>query len=337
MLSIYEVCTVGSKWYRNASLQIPGPFLRCMYTYVQRPTDHPCFCLLLFSQEISLQATDSVGATATATLRFIVLPENDPPVLEMAYATYDSSRLTHDGLSGVVESVDLLTVKEDQDTAVPGLSVRDADVDVDGLYIFGGDPGPVDGGLVEITLYASNGTTSLGAGVIGYTFLVGDGVDDRIVSFRASLGGANRALAGLTYRGNIDFYGTDDLVVTVDDGGRFGRGVLCEQSATPGGGGSDLDGDYPACPQVTIILAGNICHSQGYAGTLQRRLDGGDVPGFASAHSLDPCRKRLSDDWTTTGANLPFTRQPERFRRNSILRIFLFYLPLERVTHSSSR
>lgn len=216
--------------------------------------------LFFFLQEISLQATDSEEATATATLRFVVLPENDPPVLEMVNATYDSTKLTHDGLSGVVESVDLLTVREDTDTAVPGLSVRDADLDVDGLYIFGGDPGSVDGGLVEVTLYASNGTTSLGAGVTGYTFVVGDGVNDKIMSFRASLGGAKRALAGLTYRGNIDFYGTDDLVVTVDDGGRFGRGVLCEEIATIGSGA--LDGDYPACPQVTSESAGSMRHSE---------------------------------------------------------------------------
>lgn len=189
----------------------------------------------------------------------------------MAYATYDSSKLTHDGLSGTVESVDLLTVSEDQDTAVPGLSVRDADLDVDGSYIFGGDPGSVDGGLIEITLYASNGTTSLGGGVTGYTFLVGDGVDDQIMSFRASLSGANRALAGLTYRGGIDFYGTDDLVVIVDDGGRFGRGVLCEESAT--GMGGALDGDYPACPQVTSIFTGYTCMSfPGMCATVAPRL-----------------------------------------------------------------
>lgn len=200
-------------------------------------------------QEISLQATDSMGATATNVLRFVVLPENDSPVLEMASATYDSSRLTHDGLSSVVESVDLLTVSEDKNTAIPGLSVRDVDLDLDGEYIFGGDPGFLDDGLVEITLYSSNGTTSLGAGIIGYTFLVGDGVDDEIMSFRASLAGANRALAGLTYRGKNDFYGTDALVVTVDDGGRFGRGVLCEESLTQVR--VELGGDYQACPKVS--------------------------------------------------------------------------------------
>ncbi|CAN0304441.1 unnamed protein product, partial [Ectocarpus sp. 12 AP-2014] len=104
-----------------------------------------------------------------------------------------------------------LSVSEDKDLAVPGLSVRDVDLRVDGT-------------LLEITLFASNGTTSLGTGVSGCSFLVGDGVDDGIMSFRASLGSVNRALAGLTYRGKADFYGTDDLVVTVDDGGRFGRG-----------------------------------------------------------------------------------------------------------------
>lgn len=213
---------------------------------------HPADGITHPPQEISLQATDSAGATATATLQLVVLPENDPPVLELASATYDSTRLTHDGLSGVVESVDLFTASEDKDTAIPGLSVRDVDLDVEGKYIFGGDPGSMNSDLLEVTLYSSNGTTSLGAGVTGYTYLVGDGVDDRIMSFRASLAGANRALGGLTYRGKNDFYGTDDLVVTVDDGGRFGRGVLCEEN--PAQAVIELGGDYQACPQVLSRL-----------------------------------------------------------------------------------
>lgn len=235
---------------------------------MQCPTNLAC------SQEVSLQATDAEGATSAATLHFVVLPANDPPVLQMVHATYNSSKLTHDGLSGVVESVDLLAVSEDQETSVPGLSVRDADLDADRLHMFGGDPGAVDDGLVEITLYASNGTTSLGAGVTGYTFLVGDGVDDKIMSFRASLAWANRALAGLTYRGKVDFYGTDELVVTVDDGGRFGRGALCEESTNSGG--DDLDGDYLACPQVPSKMNGTIQYVR-YSPKGSWRLDYRDV------------------------------------------------------------
>lgn len=227
---------------------IPESVHACRSTFQSTSETSPAI-FSTSSQEISLEATDSAGATASAILRFVVLPENDPPVLEMASATYNLSKLTYDGLSPVIESVDPLTINEDEVSAIPDLSVRDVDLDVDGAYIFGGDPGSVDAGFVEITLYASNGTTSLGADLNDYTFLVGDGVNDGIMSFRASLGGANRALAGLTYRGKIDFYGTDDIVVTVDDGGRFGRGSLCEEGAMRGAG--ELDGNYPACPQVT--------------------------------------------------------------------------------------
>lgn len=209
----------------------------------------PCNNNVNLFQEISVQAVDSEGAQATGLLRFIVLPENDPPVLQMDSATYDPSTLTHDGLSNVVESVDLLSVREDQDMAISGILVRDVDLVVEGEHAFGGDPGSADGGFIEITLSSSNGSTTLGNGVAGCTFLVGDGVDNQIMSFRASLTGANRALAGLTYRGKADFYGTDELVVTVDDGGSFGLGSLCEdnsahRSVYPGGDG------YPACPQV---------------------------------------------------------------------------------------
>ena len=230
-------------------MYMPSSWNRCIHTQaLSNQHSKPIRQFFCLSQEISLEATDSAGATASAVLRFVVLPENDPPVLEMASATYNSD-LTHDGLSAVIESVEQLTINEDEVSAIPGLSVRDVDLDVDGAYIFGGDPGSVDAGVVEVTLYASNGTTSLRAELNEYTFLVGDGVDDGIMSFRASLGGANRALAGLTYRGKIDFYGTDDIVVTVDDGGRFGRGSLCEESAMRGAG--ELDGSYATCPQVT--------------------------------------------------------------------------------------
>lgn len=195
---------------------------------------------------------DSEGATATALLSFLVLPENDPPVLQSASATYDSSTRTHDGMSDVVDSVDELVVSEDQSITVSGLSVRDADLDAGGALFFGGGPGPTDNGLIEVTLYASNGTTSLGGGLSAYTFLAGDGVDDRIMSFRTSLAGANEALAGLTYRGQSDFYGTDELLVTVDDGGNFGLAAVCVESTT---GGIGLGDDYTACPQVITTLA----------------------------------------------------------------------------------
>ncbi|CAM9843433.1 unnamed protein product, partial [Hapterophycus canaliculatus] len=148
----------------------------------------------------TLQGTNG-SLSSTILLAIDVSPINDAPTFEIP-APGD--------------------VREDQDTAVAGLSVRDVDLAVEGAYVFGGGPGSADGGFIEVTLSSTNGTTTLGNGATGYTFLVGDGVANRLMSFRASLAGAIRALGGLTYRGEADFYGTDELVVTVDDGGSFG-------------------------------------------------------------------------------------------------------------------
>lgn len=177
---------------------------------------------------------DSDGDTSTAILAFVVLPENDPPVLGSSASTYDSSMLTHDGLSDIVLAVDVLTTREDQGSSVPGLSVRDVDLTLGKAPTFGGGPEAMDGGIIEVTVYASNGTISVGTGSAGYLFLVGDGIEDRMIAFRTTLAGANQALAGLMYTGLNDFYGTDDLVVTVDDLGNYGRGSLCSDSEVDG-------------------------------------------------------------------------------------------------------
>lgn len=195
-----------------------------------------------------MDAMDSDGVISTALLAFIVLPENDPPVLESTSATHDTNTRTHDGMSDVIESVSLITTKEDREIAVSGLSLRDIDFDISEEHIFGGGPSSADSGLVEVTFSASNGTISLRNGLVGYIFLVGDGLNDRILAFRASLAGANRALAGLTYRGLPDFYGTDDLIITVDDCGNYGWGALCEGIASRG---VKLGDDNTPCPHVS--------------------------------------------------------------------------------------
>lgn len=215
------------------------------------------------SKEIRLDASDSEGTTTTSVLAFLVLPENDPPVLASTESVFDSSTRTHDGLSDVVIAVDTLNVKEDIDSLVPGLSVRDVDLDISKRRPFGGDFGSVDGHIVEMSVYASNGTVSLGAGTAGHIFLVGDGVDDKILVFRTSLARANVALAGLTYRGLYDFYGTDELLITIDDLGNFGRGSLCSDAVLNDGW---LHSDFSLCPQVRqksdVFEAGQICRHQ---------------------------------------------------------------------------
>lgn len=212
-------------------------------------------------KEITLSVTDSEKATTTATVDIVALPENDPPVFASRASTYNSSVLTHDGLSDVIIDVDMLIVREDEDSLIPGLSLRDVDLSLDKGYVFGGDPGSADGGIIEISVYTSNGTISLGPGTAGYIFLVGDGVDDRSVVFRTSLAGANQALAGLMYCGLNDFYGTDELIITVDDLGNYGRGPLCSDG--------DFEGwaayvESPVCPQVSQLRVVTLCFYLSY-------------------------------------------------------------------------
>lgn len=215
-----------------ASHDFLHPTFRIRYlTYFPPPVaQHVSFWM----QEITLRVIDSDGGTSNALLAFVVMPENDPPVLESSASTYNSSMLTHDGLSHVVLAVDVLITREDQSSLVPGLSVRDVDLTLGKGPTFGGGPEAMDGGIIEVTVYASNGTVSVGTGSAGYVFLVGDGMDDRLVAFRTTLAGANQALAGLMYTGLNDFYGTDDLVVTVDDLGNYGRGSLCPDGEADG-------------------------------------------------------------------------------------------------------
>lgn len=206
-------------------------------------------------QEISVQVTDSHGETVNSVLTFLVIPENDPPVLGSTSATYDPSTRTHDHISDIIQSVDTLTAREDQDTHIPGLSVRDVDLGVTGANTFGGDSSFSDYGIVEIAISCSNGTVSLSPGTKGVLYLVGDGSDDRILAFRTSLVGANHALAGLTYRGQRDFYGSDVLVIMVDDGGNYGWGALCPVGLSYG---VELGEELTRCPQVTSPFVGCI-------------------------------------------------------------------------------
>ncbi|CAM9199449.1 unnamed protein product, partial [Discosporangium mesarthrocarpum] len=207
------------------------------------------------AEEVSLVIQDSEGARATSVLSFIVLPENDPPVIDVQGARYDPGILNHDGISAMISSVDTVIAQEDIETVLPSIRVRDVDIGPvgggSGAIFYPGDP-------VEVTLYATNGTLSLPKVTWIHDFLTGDGQDDQAMSFRATLTDVNEALGGLTYSGRQDHNGGDEVIITVRDLGRHGRGLNCIH----GGDVSDVKytvkGDYPNCPQsdtVTIPIS----------------------------------------------------------------------------------
>jgi VCBS repeat-containing protein len=81
----------------------------------------------------------------------------------------------------------------------------------------------VDASFVQVSLQVLNGTLTL-SGTSGLTFSVGDGTSDQIMTFTATQTAANTALAGMTYRGTLNFNGSDTLSVTTSDLGGTGSG-----------------------------------------------------------------------------------------------------------------
>jgi hypothetical protein len=70
--------------------------------------------------------------------------------------------------------------------------------------------------LVQVTLTVLHGKLTL-AGTAGLTFQVGDGSDDRTMTFRGTIAAVNAALDGLKYAPDKGYMGSDSLTITTDD------------------------------------------------------------------------------------------------------------------------
>ncbi len=76
-------------------------------------------------------------------------------------------------------------------------------------------------GVLSVTLSANSGVITL-SGVSGLTNVMGNGTSS--VSFDGSVAAINLALDGLTYLGNLDFNGSDSLLIGISDNGNTGSG-----------------------------------------------------------------------------------------------------------------
>ena len=109
------------------------------------------------------------------------------------------------------------TVGEDTTLAIAGISLTDVDA--------GGSP-------LVVTLSVANGTLKLG-NTAGLTITAGAD-NTSSVAFRGNLSDINAALAGLSYRGNLNFNGADALVLDVSDQGATGAGPIGTDNRTLG-------------------------------------------------------------------------------------------------------
>jgi hypothetical protein len=95
--------------------------------------------------------------------------------------------------------------------AVPGAQTAFANVDKSFGGLLVGDP---DGDNLTVTLAVSHGTLTLGT----TTGLIVTGSGSGSVSLSGSIANLNAALAGLLYRGTLNYSGTDTLSITASDG-----------------------------------------------------------------------------------------------------------------------
>ncbi|HEY9629714.1 MAG TPA: DUF4347 domain-containing protein [Coleofasciculaceae cyanobacterium] len=83
-------------------------------------------------------------------------------------------------------------------------------------------------GIAQVSLSVANGILTL-AQTNGLSFLSGDGTADSAMTFSGTPESLNAALNGLTYRGNLNFFGQEALTVVTNDRGNTGsNGVLAD-------------------------------------------------------------------------------------------------------------
>ena len=112
---------------------------------------------------------------------------------------------------GSVHQVAVINVVEDEPKHIAGVYVTD--LDIDETY----------GATLEVTVAAWYGKVTLGT-IAGLLITRGTGREDTIVSWRGSLNDTNAALDGLTYQSLSNYFGPDNVTITVSDQGYTGRG-----------------------------------------------------------------------------------------------------------------
>lgn len=137
--------------------------------------------------EVGLTGTgDTTSEEATVTIPITVVSVNDPPVI------------THPATQSVDEDTDLVF-------SGSAISISDVDAGEESL---------------RVSLSVTSGTLTLSI-TSGLTIESGDDGTDEL-TFTGSLTNLNAALDGLVYRGNPNYFGSDALIITVDDLGNSG-------------------------------------------------------------------------------------------------------------------
>ena len=166
--------------------------------------------------KITFSVRDSANVTRSEFLAIRVNPVNDAPVIMLPGQHLHPVNTVDDDLSNVLISVDTIISSEDAVVLIPAVSVRDVDAHED-LF---------NHGFVTITVEAVNGTVWLTRHVSGiHRYLVGNGMNDTIVSFISSVEAANEALRELAFQGFPNFNGHCGVWVSINDTSNSGINI----------------------------------------------------------------------------------------------------------------
>ena len=159
-----------------------------------------------------------------------------------------------------VFTISVTNVNEAPTITVPAAQTAYEDVDkaISGLNV--GDP---EGDNLTVTLQVSHGSLNLGS----TAGLIVSGNGSSMVTLAGSLADLNAALAGLVYRGGLNFSGGDTLAITASDGSLSSSSnsvAITVQSA------AQQAADLQA--QVSALLGSGVMN-QGQANSLNVKLD----------------------------------------------------------------
>ncbi|MBB70801.1 MAG: hypothetical protein CMF50_00180, partial [Legionellales bacterium] len=146
--------------------------------------------------DVSTNGGTTAYSATTSTSTITITPVNDAPMIT-APATAMGS--------------------EDTSFAIPSLAIADVDAN------------DTPGATLTVDLSVSNGTLTIGT-TTGLSFTGLNGTNS--FSIEGSITDINTALGTLSYLGDMDFNGSDTLVIDVDDQGNTGSGGALTDTAT---------------------------------------------------------------------------------------------------------
>lgn len=180
--------------------------------------------------DVTMTFTGKISDINAALLGMIFMPDSDFNGSAKVTLTVDD--LGNVGSGGAQTDSKFTTINVTAINDAPVInSPQSQSVGEDTPLIFNGQNGnaisftDVDAGqgIVQTTIHVTNGLFSLSQ-TTGLSFSIGDGTDDDRMVFTGKLADINAALEGLTYTPTVDFSGSAELGVIIDDQGNSGSG-----------------------------------------------------------------------------------------------------------------